>query len=66
MPVMDGWELGRQLRSHWPGLPVLYMSGFDAELTRDISDRRSRALFLRKPFELDELSARVTRLLGEA
>jgi two-component system cell cycle sensor histidine kinase/response regulator CckA len=65
MPVMDGWELSRQLRQRWPALPVLYMSGFDVELTRDAADGRTSAIFLRKPFELDELSRRVARLLGE-
>jgi two-component system cell cycle sensor histidine kinase/response regulator CckA len=60
MPVMDGWQLGRQLRERWPGLPVLYLSGYDLEQASP-----SAAMFLRKPFDPDELIRRVTQLLGK-
>ncbi|HUR93286.1 MAG TPA: response regulator [Gemmatimonadales bacterium] len=63
MPVMDGWELGRQLRRRWPALPVLYISGFDDELTRGSGAASARGAFLRKPFDLAELSRQVARLL---
>ena len=65
MPVMDGWELSRRLREHWPALPVLYISGFDAELTH-VTKGPATGTFLRKPFDLDELATRVTRLLEGA
>jgi CheY-like chemotaxis protein len=60
MPVMDGWELGRRLHERWPGLPVLYISGYDVEQMSP-----SAAMFLRKPFDPDDLIRRVARLLGE-
>jgi hypothetical protein len=28
MPGMNGWQLGKRLRSRWPGLRVLYISGY--------------------------------------
>lgn len=65
MPVMDGWELGRRLRERWPGLPVLYISGYDVELTRDGPRTGSPDAFLRKPFDADELVRHVISLLEE-
>jgi CheY-like chemotaxis protein len=62
MPVLDGWELSRRLGERWPDLPVIYISGYDVELTYP-SARRGRGAFLRKPFEPDELMQQVVRLL---
>lgn len=62
MPVMDGWELTRQLRERWPDLPVLYISGYDVELTRE-TGKRHPGDFLRKPFDPDDLVRYVARLL---
>jgi CheY-like chemotaxis protein len=64
MPVMDGLELVRRLRERWPGLPVLYISGYDLELSAGSRRSASRQSLLRKPFDLDELLREVTRLLG--
>lgn len=65
MPVMDGWELGRTLRERWPGLPVLYISGYDVELTRGHRADQGPAAFLRKPFDARDLVSSVARLLRE-
>jgi CheY-like chemotaxis protein len=65
MPVMDGWELSRRLRERWPDLPVLFISGYDIELTQALGpQRRGPGAFLRKPFEPDELVRQVTLLLA--
>jgi CheY-like chemotaxis protein len=63
MPVMDGLELARRLRERWPGLPVLYISGYDVELSAGSRRAGTRQSLLRKPFDLDELLREVTRLL---
>jgi CheY-like chemotaxis protein len=63
MPVMDGWELGRRLRERWPGLPVLYISGYDVELTHGGRRPGQPEAFLRKPFDADELVRQVASLL---
>jgi two-component system NtrC family sensor kinase len=65
MPVMDGWELGRKLLERWPGLPVLYISGYDVELTRGVRSTGAPQAFLRKPFDSGDLVRHVTHLLGE-
>jgi CheY-like chemotaxis protein len=63
MPVMDGWELARRLRERWPTLPVLYISGYDVELSAGSRRSESRQALLRKPFDLDQLLREVARLL---
>jgi two-component system, cell cycle sensor histidine kinase and response regulator CckA len=63
MPHMDGWELGRRLSHHRPGLPILYLSGFTSELSRFSPAGTQAAGFLSKPFDPDELLRRVALLL---
>jgi CheY-like chemotaxis protein len=63
MPIMDGWELARRLRDRWPNLPLLFISGYDAELSAVSRRSGSRQALLRKPFDLDELIREVGRLL---
>jgi CheY-like chemotaxis protein len=63
MPVMDGWELARRLRDRWPNLPLLFISGYDDELSAISRRSGSRQALLRKPFDLDELIREVGRLL---
>ncbi|HEU4829261.1 MAG TPA: response regulator [Gemmatimonadales bacterium] len=60
MPQMDGWQLGRRVREHWPGLPVLYVSGYDVHQSAP-----GPHAFLRKPFESDDLLRRVAELLRD-
>ncbi len=56
MPGMSGVELAEAARRHWPGLPVLFMTGFaeDALLAPITGEP-----VLRKPFGATELAARV-------
>ncbi|MBA2627201.1 MAG: response regulator [Gemmatimonadales bacterium] len=49
MPNLDGWELGRRLRTSQPELPVVYMSG-DVALDRDFDLEQSPSC-LGKPFD---------------
>jgi CheY-like chemotaxis protein len=60
MPEMDGWQLGRRVREAWPGLPVLYVSGYDAHQSAP-----GPHAFLRKPFDADDLLRRVADLLRD-
>jgi two-component system NtrC family sensor kinase len=66
MPRVGGPELGRRLEQRWPGLPILYISGYDIEGPAGADASHRRSAFLRKPFDPDELARRVARLLGEA
>jgi CheY-like chemotaxis protein len=64
MPVMDGWEFLNEQRRD-PALatiPVMVVSGADPASAREAV--LSAAACLRKPVELEELEAKVSRLTG--
>jgi len=63
MPEMGGRELAARLRDTWPGLPVLFMSGYtnDELLRKGILEQGFK--LLRKPFTKMELARAVRALL---
>ncbi len=58
MPVMDGHALSRALSCEWPGLPVLFMSGY--------ADTGEAVPLIQKPFNPDDLVRQVGALLDSA
>lgn len=62
MPQMHGPELVKLVRQRFPGLPVLYLSGYlkDEGVTPD-----DKTHFLQKPFALDALEAAVQALMHQ-
>jgi PAS domain S-box-containing protein len=63
MPEMGGRELSERIREAWPGVPVLFMSGYtDDELLRKGTLDRGFKL-LRKPFTKTELAQAVRGLI---
>jgi CheY-like chemotaxis protein len=61
MPVMNGWQLLSELRSHHEQIPVVFMTaGYRAHLE---AERHRADAHLSKPFEMDELLLLVKRLL---
>jgi CheY-like chemotaxis protein len=63
MPEMDGTELVASLRSWYPSMRVLFISGYSAQYLEAKGDRVNGSAFLAKPFSLDVLSRRVRELL---
>lgn len=61
MPDMGGAELARRVAERWPALPVLFMSGYPADVLSP--DQGERGL-IEKPFTAPVLLARVAALLG--
>ena len=60
MPRMNGIYLYQQFRSHYPGVPVLLMSGYtDESIPRSAS-------FLPKPFTPTKLAEKVRAVLLQA
>ena len=62
MPGMNGWELGKRLRARWPGLRVLYISGY-TEDAQEQSISESGSSFLQKPFLPVDLLSTLRKLL---
>jgi CheY-like chemotaxis protein len=58
MPGMTGMELARQIRTHWPDMPVILASGY-ADLPNEEDPGWPR---LSKPYQQDELAAAIARV----
>jgi two-component system, cell cycle sensor histidine kinase and response regulator CckA len=63
MPGMSGWELGKRLRERWPGLRVLYISGYTEDGAQPGGASEPGASFLQKPFLPLDLLATLRKLL---
>ena len=63
MPGMAGPEVARRVRRRWPGLPVLYVTGFADLDTIDTIRRSERSRLLRKMFTPDQLVDALEELL---
>ncbi len=64
MPNMSGHELASWLLQQYPGVRVVYMSGYtDDEMLRH-GVRREQVQFIAKPFSPDELVATIGEMLG--
>lgn len=61
MPGLSGQELARLARIRWPGIRVLYTSGYSNE---EIDGLINDAAFLQKPFTPTELMAKIRDLIG--
>jgi two-component system, cell cycle sensor histidine kinase and response regulator CckA len=63
MPDMNGKELFEQLSEVRQGFAILYMSGYPADVISTHGALDSGINFLRKPFSVHELTAKVRQLL---
>jgi PAS domain S-box-containing protein len=66
MPRLSGAELVARLRARRPGLPVLYISGYTADVLRGHTDLGPDDAFLAKPFTPDALLRKVREVLDGA
>jgi two-component system cell cycle sensor histidine kinase/response regulator CckA len=60
MPGMGGAELARRLRERWPGLPILFMSGYSVEDLRRQGATGLERVTIQKPFTPDALVTSVS------
>ena len=65
MPEMNGRDLARNLLSLYPGLKCLFMSGYTADVIADHGVLEHGVLFIQKPFERQDLAARLVEALGD-
>lgn len=61
MPGMDGIELGKRVREAYPGLKIIFMSGYTEDKFKD--DMGPDIHFLAKPFTLKQLAEKVKDVL---
>ena len=59
MPEFDGARVFEEIRQIRPDLPVILVSGYAEEAARSLLGEGSRASFLHKPFEPEELVKRL-------
>jgi CheY-like chemotaxis protein len=70
MPKMNGFELGEQVKTEYPSLPVIYMSAYAIEkaikCARELRNSRlpEDCAFLPKPFSEEELLRVVRTVLA--
>jgi two-component system cell cycle sensor histidine kinase/response regulator CckA len=66
MPRLNGRELASEIRTRWPGMPILFISGYTAEevVGRGLINRGEA--FLQKPFDPRGIAAKVKELLAAA
>jgi two-component system sensor histidine kinase EvgS len=63
MPGMNGRELANRIQATRPGLRVLYVSGYTAEVIATRGILEAGVSFIQKPFTSSELAAKVHRTL---
>ena len=63
MPVMDGWELTRELRGAYPMLPIMLVTARDTLEDKRAGFTSGADDYLTKPVDLDELLLHVKALL---
>jgi PAS domain S-box-containing protein len=63
MPFMGGTSLAEQMRKRFPGIRILYMSGYAQDALIESSDVKPGLNFLQKPFKPAALSALVREVL---
>jgi PAS domain S-box-containing protein len=64
MPNISGRELADRLGQRWPGIKVLFMSGYADDAIMGHGVLEKDAQLLQKPFSPDQLAAKVREVLG--
>jgi PAS domain S-box-containing protein len=65
MPQMNGRELAELLKTHCPGMKILFMSGYTASVIVNRGVLGDNSNFIQKPFSLKELAVKVRDVLDQ-
>ncbi len=65
MPEMNGIELIKMVSKENPGISVIAMTGYDKDYTYMDVINAGASDFIVKPFKIDEIEAKITRILRE-
>jgi two-component system, cell cycle sensor histidine kinase and response regulator CckA len=63
MPQLNGDELARQITTKYPGVKVLFISGYTGDSVGSHNGTKPGMAFLEKPFSADSLAREVRQLL---
>ncbi len=63
MPVMDGWDLARQIRKADPEMPVIFLTARNRKEDRIKGLKLGADDYITKPFEVEELILRIQNIL---
>jgi FixJ family two-component response regulator len=66
LPGMSGLELQERLLSEGRAIPVVFITAFGDDRSRELAARAGAVAFLQKPFEEKDLLDAVARTLGAA
>jgi len=65
MPKMDGMELIRKIKKLWPETDVMAITGYSRDFHYTDVIKSGACDFIQKPFNLDELEAKLNRIIRE-
>nr|HID59221.1 diguanylate cyclase [Desulfobacterales bacterium] len=65
MPRMDGIALTKEIRKRYPYIDIIIITGYDTEYTYTDVIRKGASDYISKPFNIDELEAKIRRILRE-
>ena len=65
MPEMNGLDLYTRIAASHPGIRVIFMSGYSADVFPRSDDGKGDVSFLQKPFSMQQLSAKVREVLDK-
>jgi CheY-like chemotaxis protein len=66
LPGMDGQQLAQRINAVKPGIKVLFMSGYTADVIAERGVLEQNIAFIAKPFTRDDLARKVRDVLGSA
>lgn len=67
LPKMSGWEAARRLKSDakYGHIPVILITALAQKCEEELLDKAAADFYLKKPFDLDQLSNKIKELLHE-
>lgn len=65
MPEMDGMALMRKIKDKWPETDIITVTGYKRDFTYTDVIKAGASDFIAKPFNLNELDAKINRIVRE-
>ncbi|MEA2011648.1 MAG: response regulator [Verrucomicrobiota bacterium] len=65
MPNMNGCKLANKIKSIYPNIKILFMSGYTADILTDEDILKEKINFLQKPFSRNNLLIKIREILDE-